>query len=100
MLLYRIFENRVQVHPDDIELLIKPHMSEYFRLENTPEQDRDKKKAEFIQYILGGDTQISAKYRVLMLKTHWQSDPWSDFDERFISRKNGKRTIPKRDMAI
>ncbi len=49
LLLYRIFENRVQVHPGDIEFLINTHMSEYFRLENTPEQDRDKKKAEFIE---------------------------------------------------
>lgn len=49
LLLYRIFENRVQVHPNDIEFLINTHMSEYFRLENTPEQDRDKKKAEFIE---------------------------------------------------
>ncbi|MCC7337866.1 MAG: DUF499 domain-containing protein [Pirellulaceae bacterium] len=49
LLLYRIFENRIQAHESEIELLIGNHMSEYFRLENTPEQDREKKKAEFIE---------------------------------------------------
>ncbi len=39
--------------------------------------------AEVIQNVLGGDTRSQPSNRVLMLKTHWQSDPWSDFDERY-----------------
>ena len=49
LLLYRIFENRMQVPPDKIETAIKLHMSEYFRLAKIPPTEHEKRQAEFIE---------------------------------------------------
>ena len=49
LLLYRLFENRMQAHKDDIELLLKSHISEYFRLVKTPEKDQAAKRSEFVE---------------------------------------------------
>ncbi|QDS97680.1 DUF499 domain-containing protein [Adhaeretor mobilis] len=49
LLLYRIFENRMQAHEDDIKLIIENHLSEYFRLGNVPQQEQEKKTADFVE---------------------------------------------------
>lgn len=49
LLLYRMFENRMQVPGDQIESIIRPHKSEYFRLNNVPQQDQEKRSAEFLE---------------------------------------------------
>ena len=47
LLLHRLFENRSQVSPADIDKLLKAHVSEYLRLLDTPPSEHDRKRREF-----------------------------------------------------
>src|SRR5690606_18354967 len=38
--------------------------------------------AKEIRAVIGGSEEVSAKHRVVVLKRKWQSDPWSEFDEK------------------
>jgi hypothetical protein len=38
--------------------------------------------AKEIRAVIGGSEEVSAKHRVVVLKKKWQSDPWSEFDEK------------------
>jgi hypothetical protein len=49
LLLYRIFENRMQVPSSKIEALVKPHISEYFRLAKVPQPEQERKHEDFIE---------------------------------------------------
>ncbi len=49
LLLYRIFENRLNCQPSDIEALIKPHFEEFLRLYHVPGSEHDKHLAQFIE---------------------------------------------------
>ena len=49
LLLYRIFENRVQVHPSKIEAMIQTHVDEYFRLLKVSPTEHEKRKSEFVE---------------------------------------------------
>ena len=49
MLLHRLFENRMQIAPADIDSLINKHVSEYFRLLDIPSSDQDRKSKEFLE---------------------------------------------------
>lgn len=48
LLLYRIFENRMQVAESDIRQLIQTHIEEYFRLYNIPVPEQEKHFDEFL----------------------------------------------------
>lgn len=49
LLLYRIFENRMQVPDPKIEAAIRIHVSEYFRLAKIPQPEQEKRQAEFLE---------------------------------------------------
>lgn len=49
MLLHRLFENRIQVNPDQIEALLRTHISEYFRLTDIPASEQERRTAEFVE---------------------------------------------------
>jgi hypothetical protein len=49
LLLYRIFENRLNIPSDNVTVLIKPHVDEYVRLSETPPSQHDAKSAEFVE---------------------------------------------------
>jgi hypothetical protein len=49
LLLYRIFENRMQVPSAAIEKLLGVHVDEYFRLSKVPAQDQDRIRDEFVE---------------------------------------------------
>ncbi len=49
LLLHRLFENRIQVSNDQIEQRINIHISEYFRLHDTPPAEQDRLRTEFIE---------------------------------------------------
>lgn len=49
LLLYRLFDNRMQVNSADIEALIQPHLNEYLRLNHVPGSEHEKVKHEFIE---------------------------------------------------
>jgi len=48
LLLYRIFENRIQIPEADIENLIEVHLNEYFRIYNVPGSEQDRYKGEYV----------------------------------------------------
>ena len=48
LLLYRLFENRMQVSETDISSIITPHINEYLRLNNITGSEHEKVKQEFI----------------------------------------------------
>jgi hypothetical protein len=49
MLLHRLFENRLHISPDDIEKLTAVHVSESFRLLDTPPSEQERKQREFLE---------------------------------------------------
>jgi hypothetical protein len=49
LLLYRIFENRLNIADADVEALIKVHFDEYLRLFHIPGSEHEKHKADFVQ---------------------------------------------------
>ena len=38
--------------------------------------------AKEIRAVIGGPEEVSQKFRVVVLKRKWESDPWSEFDEK------------------
>jgi hypothetical protein len=48
LLLYRIFENRIQISEADIENLITAYLNEFFRLYHIPGSEQERHKDEFI----------------------------------------------------
>lgn len=48
LLLYRIFENRIQIPEADIENLITAHLNEFYRLYHIPGSEQERHKDEFI----------------------------------------------------
>ncbi len=48
LLLYRIFENRIQIPEADIENLITIHLNEFYRLYHIPGSEQDRHKDEFV----------------------------------------------------
>lgn len=49
LLLYRIFENRLNIADADIEALTKIHFDEYLRLYHIPGSEHEKHKADFVE---------------------------------------------------
>ena len=49
LLLYRIFENRLNVPDADIEPLIEAHVSEHLRLDSVPPSHHEKRRHEFVE---------------------------------------------------
>ena len=49
LLLYRIFQNRINVAAPDIAACIKPHVDDYLRLAEVPPSQSDAKRAEFTE---------------------------------------------------
>jgi hypothetical protein len=49
LLLYRIFENRLNVPSGQIKAVIEPHLGEYVRLAEIPPSQHEAKRAEFVE---------------------------------------------------
>lgn len=49
MLLHRLFENRIQVNPEQIKALLRTHIAEYFRLTDIPASEQERRIAEFVE---------------------------------------------------
>lgn len=49
MLLHRLFENRLQISPGDIEKAVSKHVTEYFRLMEVPPSEHDRKRRDFLE---------------------------------------------------
>lgn len=93
LLLYRIFENRMQVPNAEIAAVLSAHVSECFRLSKVPLQEQEKRTEEFVesypyaphllkllddQVLIATDAQETRdliKILVDLFKTHDGSDP-------------------------
>ncbi len=93
LLLYRIFENRMQIPNADIAKVTKAHVSECFRLSKVPPQEQEKRTDDFIeswpfaphllrllddQVLIATDAQETRdliKILVDLFKTHDSKDP-------------------------
>lgn len=93
LLLYRIFENRMQIPTTDIESAVATHVSEYFRLLKIPSQEQEKYQGDFVesfpyaphllkllddQVLIATDAQETRdliKILVDLFKTHDKDDP-------------------------
>lgn len=93
LLLYRIFENRMQVPVAEISKAVSTHLAEYFRLQKVPAQDQQKQTEDFIeswpfaphllkllddQVLIATDAQETRdliKILVDVFKTHDAQDP-------------------------
>lgn len=93
LLLYRIFENRMQVPTADITKALGAHVGEYFRLCKVPSQDQEKLAEDFVesfpfaphllkllddQVLIATDAQETRdliKILVDLFKTHDDKDP-------------------------
>lgn len=49
MLLHRLFDNRLQIANGTIEALVAQHLAEYFRLQDIPTSEQDRKRNEFTE---------------------------------------------------
>ena len=49
LLLYRVFENRLQIPEPDIESLVAAHVSEHLRIEEIPASQHDTRRREFVE---------------------------------------------------
>jgi hypothetical protein len=49
MLMHRLFENKLQIPAAQIESLVTPHVTEYFRLQAIPTAERERKRSEFVE---------------------------------------------------
>ncbi len=49
LLLYRIFENHMQVPPAQIEAVVQTHVAEYFRLAKVPQPEQERRAVEFVE---------------------------------------------------
>lgn len=49
LLLYRLFENRMQVPRSQIEAAVDVHVREYFRLAEVPHADQERRREDFIE---------------------------------------------------
>jgi hypothetical protein len=49
LLLYRIFENRMQLPEENIAKAVRTHVDEYFRLSKIPSQDHERYSGDFIE---------------------------------------------------
>ena len=49
MLLHRLFDNRLQIAPANVEALVAKHVSEYFRLLDVPSAEQERKRRDFTE---------------------------------------------------
>src|ERR1039458_3097696 len=49
LLLYRIFENRLNIPKDNVEVVIKPYLDEYVRLAEIPPSQHEARRTEFME---------------------------------------------------
>jgi len=83
-----IRENSFNIHPVGNRLVFKEEENAEGKLlahakndklfENN--QDTEQLAAE-VRYVIGGSEEVSRKFRVVVLRKNWQSDPWTDLAE-------------------
>lgn len=83
-----IRENSFNIHPVGNRLVFKEEENAEGKLLAHAKNDKlfvsgqdIEKLAAEIRYVLGGSEEVSRKFRVLVLRKNWQSDPWSELPE-------------------
>ena len=59
-----------------------------------PKIDQGEALAAEVRYVIGGSEEVSRKFRVVVLRKNWQSDPWTELPENERpDRWDGRLTI-------
>lgn len=112
LLLYRIFENRMQIPEGEISKAISVHVGEYFRLSKVPAQEQEKRTEDFIeswpfaphllkllddQVLIATDAQETRdliKVLVDLFKTHDSKEPIiTAADFSLVNEKSGVASL-------
>ena len=95
-----IEENSFNIHRIGSRLVIKSEENPQAKLlahaknDKLFQEDQDiDHLAEEVRYVLSGSESVSQQYRVVVLKKKWESDPWSEFEEKDYP-KNWDERLP------
>lgn len=87
--LANIIDNSFNIHPVGTRLVFKQAENARSKLLAHAKNDKLFQNEEDVEHlakeiraVIGGSEEVSAKHRVVVLKRKWQSDPWSEFDEK------------------
>lgn len=87
--LANIVDNSWNIHPVGTRLVFKHDVNARSKLLAHAKNDKLFQNGEDVEHlakeiraVIGGSEEVSAKHRVIVLKKKWQSDPWSEFDEK------------------
>ncbi|WP_437203375.1 DUF499 domain-containing protein [Planctomicrobium sp. SH664] len=87
--LANIVDNSWNIHPVGTRLVFKHDVNARSKLLAHAKNDKLFQNGEDVEHlakeiraVIGGSEEVSAKHRVVVLKRKWQSDPWSEFDEK------------------
>ena len=96
-----IRENSFNIHPVGNRLVFKEEENAEGKLlahaknDKLFESDQDKEQlAAEIRYVIGGTEEVSRKFRVVVLRRNWESDPWTELPENERpDRWDGRLTV-------
>jgi hypothetical protein len=84
-----IVDNSFNIHPVGGRLVFKHEENARSKLLAHAKNDKLFQHGEDIDHlakeiraVIGGPEEVSQKFRVVVLKRKWESDPWSEFDEK------------------
>ena len=83
-----IVENSFNIHEDGNRYVFKEEENPQAKLIASARNDKlfteDEDKghlAKEVRYVIGGNTDVATRFRVIVLPQYWKSDPWSKIDE-------------------
>ncbi len=83
-----IVENSFNIHEDGNRYIFKEEENPQAKLIASARNDKlfkdDEDKthlAKEVRYVIGGNTDVATRFRVIVLPQYWRSDPWSKIDE-------------------
>lgn len=83
-----IVENSFNIHEDGNRFIFKEEENPQAKLIASARNDKlfkeDEDKAHLakeIRYVIGGNTEVASRFRVIVLPQYWKTDPWSRIDE-------------------
>lgn len=83
-----IVENSFNIHEDGNRYIFKEEENPQAKLIASARNDKlfkeDEDKAHLakeVRYVIGGNTDVATRFRVVVLPQYWKADPWSKIDE-------------------
>jgi hypothetical protein len=95
-----IVDNSFNIHPVESRLVFRHEENARSKLLAHAKNDKLFPHGEDIEHlakeirsVIGGPEEVSQKYRVVVLKKKWDSDPWSEFEEKDHPKNWDARTV-------